>query len=247
MTRLKGLAQIRDAARQAGQGLLDALFPIECAGCGKSGNVICDRCAESLPALVPPFCRVCSVPGDFGLCQPCAETERWFDGIRSPYRYEGAVRKAILALKYGGIKAAAPQLGDMLADYLSANPLGSDAVVPVPMHRARLRERGYNQAGLLAQRVAMRCGVEYRPEMLVRTRAAQPQAGTSNAAERVANVAGSVAAPDGLDLGGRRILLVDDVATTGSTLSECAAALKGAGAESVWCLTFAVAGGGGVV
>ena len=233
----------RKLLEQAGRGLLDTLFPMECVSCGASGNVICGKCAADLPVLRPPFCAICATPGDFARCQRCAESVRQFDGVRAPYRYAGAIRQAILALKYGGVRAGAPQLGDLLEDYLSDNPLPGEIVAPVPMHRRRLRERGYNQAELLARRVAAGGKLRYEKELLLRTRQVEPQAGISSAAQRAVNVAGSIGVSAGLDVNGAGVILVDDVATTGSTLETCAAALKQAGAVSVWCLTLAVAGG----
>lgn len=170
---------------------------------------------------------------------------RQFDGIRAPYRYAGPIRQAVLALKYGGIKAGSAQLGDLLADYLIDNPPpASDAtVIPVPMHRSRKRERGYNQAELLAIRVASRCDLPCEPSALVRIRNTDPQAGIADPNARADNVAGTVAVAPGVNLSGRDIILVDDVATTGSTIDACAAALKQAGARSIWGLTLAVASG----
>ena len=243
MSMIPGTRLFRDLAAQAGRGLLDALFPMECVSCGASGNVICDKCAAVLPLLQSPCCEICSTPGDFARCERCVASERWFDGVRAPYRYAGIIRQAILALKYGGISAAAPQLGDLLADYLSDNPLPGEIVAPVPMHQRRLRERGYNQADLLARRVAARGKLPYEKDLLLRTRQVEPQAGISGAALRAVNVAGSIGVSTGHDVNGARIILIDDVATTGNTLETCAAALKQAGAVSVWCLTLAVAGG----
>ena len=242
MSLMRRLAPVRGLAEQAGRALLDALYPLECAGCGGSSKIICDRCVEDLPLLVPPYCRVCAAYSDFELCQACASSGRRFDGVRAPYRYEGSIRQAILALKYGGIKAAAPQLGDMLAEYLESNPLPGDLMAPVPMHTSRRRERGYNQAELLARRVAGRCDVPYYGDLLARTRQVDPQAGMTSAVSRATNVADSVVVVRPSQVHGRRIILVDDVATTGSTLNACAAALKDAGAASVWCLTLAVVG-----
>ena len=240
---LKRLGPLQGLAEQAGRGVLDALYPLECVGCGGSGRVICDACADDLPELVPPFCRICATPGDFARCQRCAEGVRQFDGIRAPFHYAGAVRQAILALKYGGIRAAAPQLGDLLAGYLDDNPLPGDVLTAVPMHSRRRRERGYNQAELLAVRVARVGNLHYDAGLLRRTRQVEPQAGIDSADQRAVNVAGSVAVSAGKDLNDAAIILVDDVATTGSTLESCATALKQAGAASVWCLTLAVAGG----
>lgn len=230
-------------AEQAGRSLLDALYPLECVGCGGTGRVICEGCAADLPVLKPPFCSVCSVPGNFARCRTCAESVRAFDSIRAPFRYAGTIRQAILALKYGGIKASAPQLGDLLANFLEANPLPGEIVAPVPMHARRLRERGYNQAELLARRVAGRCNLRYEESLLFRTRQVQPQAGIGSAAERAVNVADSIGVSANGEVAGVGIILVDDVATTGSTLETCAIALKRAGAASVWGLTLAVAGG----
>lgn len=243
MPSLPGAGLFRDLAAQAGRGLLDTLYPLECAGCGGAGKVICNKCAADLPALRPPFCAICATPGDFARCQRCAESVRSFDGVRAPYRYAGTIRQAILALKYGGIKASAPQLGDLLAGYLDANPLPGEIIAPVPMHRRRLRERGYNQAELLARRVAAHSKLQYERELLFRTRQVEPQAGIGSAEQRAVNVSGSIAVSAGCDVSGARVILIDDVATTGSTLESCAVALKQAGAASVWGLTLAVAGG----
>lgn len=239
----KGLGPLQGLVEQAGRGILDALYPLECVGCGGTGRVICERCADDLPVLEPPFCRICSAPGNFERCRACTESVRHFDGIRAPFRYDGALRQAILALKYGGIRAAAPQLGDMLANFLEGNPLPGAIVAPVPMHTRRLRERGYNQAELLARRVARHCNLQYEERLLFRTRQVQPQAGVRNAVERAVNVADSIAVSADSEIAGAGIILVDDVATTGSTLETCAAALKQAGATPVWGLTLAVAGG----
>ena len=241
MIMLSRLGPLSGLIEQVGRGLLDAFYPLECVGCGGAGKVICDRCADELPILAAPFCEVCSAPGEWRRCPACAQQQgRHFDGIRAPFIYSGAMRQAILAFKYGGIKAAAPQLGGLLADYLRDNPLPGDVVTAVPMHRRRRRERGYNQAELLARQVSRRCGIRYGGGLLVRSRYVEPQAGTSSSAARAANVVGSAALAGGQDVSGAAVILVDDVATTGSTLETCAQALKAAGAASVWGLTLAV-------
>ena len=244
MSLVQRLAPLGGLAGLAGRTLLDALYPLECVGCGGSGKVICDACVADLPVLGPPFCRVCATPGDFDLCGVCANRMRRFDGVRAPYVYSGPIRAAILALKYSGIKSAAPQLGDSLGAYLDGNPLPGEVLVPVPMHPRRRRERGYNQAELLARRVADVCDLACAPGLLFRTRNVGPQAGTANATQRATNVAGSVGVASAADATGSRIILVDDVATTGNTLETCADALKRAGAASVWGLVLAVASGG---
>ena len=239
----QGLDGLKGLLAQGGRGLIDAVYPLECAGCGRAGQVICDRCCAGLPALLPPFCEVCAVPGDFIRCPPCRDATPSFDGIRAPFLYAGAIRQAVLSFKYGGVRAAAPQLGGMLADYLQDHPLPGDLATAVPMHPRRRRERGYNQAELLAREVSRRNGLAYRGDLLVRSRPVAPQAGTATAAARATNVAGSVALKDARDLAGASVIIVDDVATTGNTLEVCAAVLKAAGAQSVWGLTLAIADG----
>ncbi len=226
----------------AGRSLVDAIYPLECAGCGKTDQIICDRCVAALSILEPPFCRICAAPGLPELCPRCTRTPRHFDGIRAPYHHAGAIRQAIHNFKYDGIRAAAPRLGELMAQFLLNHPLPTDVVTAVPMHPRRLRERGYNQAGLLAHHVAERTGLAEAPTLLQRVRHVNPQAGTAHGAERAANVSGSIALSNEQNISGARILLIDDVATTGSTLDVCAQALKSAGAQSVWGLTLAVAG-----
>ena len=243
MSLFSRIAPLHSLVGLAGRSLLETLYPLECVGCGSAGRVVCDRCAEDLPVLQPPYCRTCAAPGNFARCQTCAESIRQFDGVRAPYRYAGPIRQAILALKYGGIKAGASQLGDLLADYLDANPLPGEIIAPAPMHQRRLRERGYNQAELLARRVAAHSGLRYDAKLLRRARPVEPQAGIGSAAQRAVNVANSVALASGKDVQGVGVIVVDDVSTTGSTLESCAAVLKQAGAASVWGLTLAVAGG----
>jgi ComF family protein len=131
----------------------------------------------------------------------------------------------------------------MMADYWALDPVPVDIMAPVPMHARRFRERGYNQAELLAREVAGRIGLKLEANLLERVNHVSPQAKTASGSERMLNVAGSVAISTEVDLAGMRVLLVDDVATTGSTLDACAAVLKDAGASEVWGLVLAVAGG----
>ena len=157
--------------------------------------------------------------------------ERYFDGIRAPFLHTGVIRQAVHAFKYDGISAAAPQLGSMMVDFLESNPLEIDVVASVPMHPRRRRERGYNQAELLAKEVAQHCGLLLDAGLLTRVKHLPPQATTASMLERTNNVAGSVAVSDGRELTGLRVLLIDDVATTGSTLDACAGVLKRDGGE----------------
>ncbi len=216
---------------------LDLVFPIHCAGCGQEGAVICGECVGDMARLTPPYCRICANPGISGLCQWCAQFARGFDSLRAPYVFEGTIRDAIHRLKYKGERAAAPVLGGFMSEYLERNPSDADVLIPAPLHPRRLRSRGYNQAALLAREVGRRLDVQVRPEVLVRVADPRPQVETRTREERRDNVAGNFVCDT--DLSGITAMLIDDVATTGSTLSECAAALKEAGACKVHALCLA--------
>tara|TARA_B100000378_G_scaffold140835_1_gene113765 strand:- start:1343 stop:1804 length:462 start_codon:yes stop_codon:yes gene_type:complete len=149
---------------------------------------------------------------------------------------EGTVKEAIHNMKYRGLKAAAPELAELLANYLEEHPMPGDVLTPVPLHPRRLRSRGYNQSALLAKELSKKLGLEMNQSLLIRAKNNQPQVSASRD-ERRENVQGSFRCDGRAD--GRTVILVDDVATTGSTLSACAAVLKAAGASSVWCLVLA--------
>lgn len=150
---------------------------------------------------------------------------------------QGAVRELIHRFKYRNLRAAAPELALLLADYLETHPLPSQVMVPVPLHSRRIRNRGYNQAALLARELSELTGLPVDEGLLARRQDALPQVQASGRQQRADNVRGSFEC--NADASGMEVLLIDDVSTTGSTLSECAAVLKEAGAVSVWGLTLA--------
>jgi ComF family protein len=160
------------------------------------------------------------------------------DGIRSPFRFEGAIREAVHRLKYSNLRAIAPDLARFLLDYLESKPLDADIIVPVPLHKKRLRVRGYNQSALLATELGKLAGLPVKETVLVRERYALPQARTNSVEERRANVIG-VFTCRGQGMKGKRVLLVDDVATSGATMNACATALKTGGVAAVWGLALA--------
>jgi competence protein ComFC len=214
-------------------------FPRWCVGCGKSGYLICDSCRQSLNPINPPLCPRCGKPqSSADLCSGCATWQAEIDGIRSAFQFEGVLREAIHQLKYKNIKILATPLARLLSDYLSANPLPADVLVPVPLHPRRLKERGYNQSRLLARELGKLVNLPLVSDCLVRNRHAPPQARTLTLDERRANVIGAFTCRD-QRLKGKQVLLIDDVSTSGATLNACAAALKASGATSVWGLTIA--------
>ena len=226
---------------------LDFVFPIPCAGCGREGGILCAECADGLERLAQPYCRVCAAPGTGGVCRWCLQYLPGFDSLRSPFRFTGPVRDAIHRLKYKGERTAAGPLARLMAEYLELRfgsrspgspwPTAVDALIPTPLHPRRLRSRGYNQSALLAHEIGKSLNLPVREDLLARIRNSRPQVETQSRQERRDNVAGSFACD--ADATGLTALLIDDVATTGSTLSECAAALKRAGAVRVYALTLA--------
>jgi ComF family protein len=148
------------------------------------------------------------------------------------------MRQAIHQLKYKNLRALAGTLAGFLSDYLAANSMLGEVLVPVPLHPKRLRERGYNQSILLAKELGKLAGLPVVEDCLMRKRYALPQARTSTMEERRDNVAGAFACRD-RRLRDKQVLLIDDVSTTGATLDACAAVIKSAGAASMWGLVLA--------
>ena len=218
---------------------LDLLFPRWCLGCGREGSFICSGCSRALPYITPPVCPRCGMPQpDATFCPTCYGREFATDGIRSALRFEGLVRQAVHQFKYRNLRAMSQDLAGLMGDYLTVNHLPGDVLVPVPLHPKRLRERGYNQSALLAEELGQLTGLPVNSHSLSRTRHTPPQARTGSLDERRANIRDVFSCRD-RSLGGRRVILVDDVTTSGATLEACAGALKAAGAVSVWGLTLA--------
>lgn len=220
-----------------GELLIETVYPRRCAGCGRRGRWVCDRCAARLTVFQPPWCPRCGAPeGQPNTRCRCGQLPESLDRVRSTTLYAGWLRQAIIAFKYEGERARADHLGACLVDAVAAL-LPADALVPVPLHQRRLRERGYNQAALLAHRVSAVVGVPVT-EALIRTRPTPQQVGL-DAARRQANVRGAFAAAPGAEVDGLRFILIDDVLTTGATLGACAEVLRVAGAASVAAATLA--------
>ena len=221
------------------QAFLDVLFPPRCVACGREGTFLCPGCREAMPRALPPRCPLCWQPERRGeACGRCARTRPAFAGARSLYVFQGPVREAVHALKYNHLSALARPMGELMAAYLKTEELPVDLVVPVPLFGRRQRLRGYNQSALLARELARLDGLPLAERSLSRRRDTPPQARSVDAEARRRNVAGAFAA-DGRRVDGRRVLLIDDVMTTGATLDACAQALRQGGAASVWALTFA--------
>lgn len=222
-----------------GEIALDILFPKWCVACRQRGDFICQVCRKSLVRVSEPLCPRCGRPQISGiLCPGCVSWSAAVDGIRAPFRFDGVIRQAVYELKYHNIRALAEPLARLINDYLISNPLPGEILVPVPLHRKRLRERGYNQSGLLAKELGKLANLPVVDDCLVRQKHTSPQARTAAVAERHSNVDGAFIC-SGSDVHGKAVLLIDDVATSGATLNAAAIALKAAGASSVWGLALA--------
>jgi ComF family protein len=212
--------------------LLDVLFPRRCAGCAGAGWPFCGDCAAALSALAPPWCARCGLPWPrpCARCPACPPDE--LDGARAAFLYDGPARRAIHRLKFSGWRGVGEALGRAMA---ATDPPPADAVVWIPLARRRLAERGYDQARALAVAVARDLGLPtVRP--VRRAVATAPQARRA-AAERRRSMRGAFR-PTGRPCP-PRVLLVDDVLTTGATAAACASALRAAGARSVFLVVAA--------
>jgi ComF family protein len=214
------------------RSVLDVLFPMRCAGCAEGPWPFCPRCRTEVVALIEPSCVRCGVPAEEELasCRHCPPPE--LASARAPFLYSGSVRRALLRLKFDGWRAVAEALGRPMA---AVNAFEADAITWVPLSPARRAARGYDQAGALARVVARELGVACR-SMLLRTIDTPPQTRRTGDERRRAMRGAFQAvgrAPPG------RVLVIDDVLTTGATAAECARVLAGAGAAEIGVLTAA--------
>lgn len=234
--------------RHASTFLLDLLLPPRCAGCGASvteAAALCGDCWSAIQFLSPPACSRCAYPFEYEvagatLCAACRAAPPVFDRARAVLRYDQGCREMLLAFKHADRTDLAPVFGRWLARAGAELLAEADVVTPVPLHWTRLFVRRYNQAALLAKHAAAEADRRFLPDVLTRRRPTPPQ--RSGRAARARNVAGAfaVALRRRAAVEGRRILLVDDVRTTGATLDACARALKAVGAKGVDVLTLAL-------
>lgn len=228
--------------------MVSLLYPPACVICSAdvtSRKYLCGECETKLVRIKPPFCSKCSEPFQGAITNPfncanCAHRTLYFENAVSAFRSGGILRRVILDFKY----RRQIHLRHLVASWLFAaldddrlRVREFDLIIPVPLHPARERERGFNQAALLAELLSARMSIPARP-VLERTRYTTTQTAFDRA-ERMENLRGAFRLRKNADVRQRRILLIDDVLTTGSTLSECARVLRRGGARSVHAATAA--------
>lgn len=227
--------------------ILDLLFPPQCCGCGVTGMILCVLCAGAL-VRIPPQCFVCHawVPGTESAppgrtckrCRPHSAVYAFF----SPFSYQqDAMRELVHTLKYRRNREVASLFADMLAAHLADMriALPKDAVlVPVPLHKTRERERGFNQSWLIAKLLGEKLGVEVGRDALRKIKKTMPQMVLLRE-ERLRNLTDTFTVRNPLAVRGKTIALIDDVKTTGATLEEASRVLKQAGANQIWAITVA--------
>ncbi len=216
---------------------LELLFPLYCLGCQREGAFICPDCVPKLKRLERPYCQRCAQPAPGPTCRRCLDEPLAVDSIRAPYLFEGTVREAVHRLKYRRQRSAAAPLAQLMAEPLLVDRAPVDLATPVPLHPARLRDRGYNQSFLLARETGRILGIPVQDGLLSRVKNSPPQVDARSREQRKDNVADSFECRGPVQ--DRSVLLIDDVATTGSTLAECAAVLKSNGAKAVHALVLA--------
>lgn len=234
---------------------LDLLYPPRCVICRSflrtdessepDSLSLCSSCLSGFSRLVSPACPICSRPFLSGIkedhvCEECLRKRPFFDKTVSPYLYDGRIMDAIHQFKYKGKPHIARTLGPLLASFGEQWLAGEKdlVIMPVPLHRKRLRQRGFNQSLLLARYVARRLKGSIDFMSLHRIKDTAVQTGLKRD-QRIRNVRKAFKVLERNAVRGKKILLVDDVATTGSTLNECAKVLKKAGCDKVYGLVLA--------
>jgi len=229
--------------------LLDFLFPPLCHVCKKfiadAGTLhICSSCREQMLAPAHPLCTVCGIPfdgaGDDHCCSSCLKNPPSFDAARAAIIHDGPGRNLIHAFKYNAKTHLRRPLAllavENVTDFVAVRR--PDLIIPVPLHVKRLRSRGFNQAVLLGEMLAREWGIPLQRRAMKRVRWTEPQINLT-ADQRRENVKGAFTVADVALVAGKRVLLVDDVITTGSTVEECSRMLKRAGAAEVLVVTVA--------
>ena len=224
--------------------ILDLIFPKRCVNCGRFGQYICATCRRLVRpiAINESICPVCERSAIDGATHPRCKSRYSLDGLTVFFHYDGPIRHAVKSLKYRHVSDLALEFVSLIPSVLLSHiqtVIGGQAtLIPIPLHTARLRARGYNQAEVLGRIVALRLLMPIHTDILYRTRATVPQVATKSRKERLRNMNGVFGLKQ-VSIAGKTIVLFDDVFTTGATMRSAAQVLKKHGAKRVWAITMA--------
>jgi len=234
------MALLTDILAKSWSGVLGQVLPSRCGVCHRSGYFLCIDCQTALSPASGLRCGRCWQPYGGGICPRCEEYGAECTAIRACFRHQDGARQLVTAVKYRGQYALVEAMAALMAERWRAERLSADVVAAVPLHHRRERERGFNQSALLASGLAQRLSLPHNRSALRRIRSTAPQVRTRSERERRENVYHAFTCTDD-SLQGSRVLLVDDVTTTGATLGACASALFEGGAAAVFGFAFAIA------
>jgi ComF family protein len=238
-------ATLPSALRKLGRAVIDGVLPPRCLACGatvENVDALCGQCWAAITFFAPPWCAICGLPfphpmGDDAICADCARQRPSWDRARAVLRYDRHSRRLVLMLKHGDQTHLAGAFGRWM-HRAGGELLAADLLLPVPLHWTRLLGRRFNQSALLAQAIHGAGGPPVAADWLVRRRRT-PSQGTLGPLARARNVRGAFALRRGRSVAGKRVVLIDDVLTTGATAEECARVLRRAGAAHVAVLVLA--------
>ncbi|SDJ90963.1 ComF family protein [Natronincola ferrireducens] len=242
---MKLLAQLMDYT----EALLDFIYPthINCITCngylgGEGKYGLCSPCLKKITFITDNSCRKCSKPlstmEDLDICGDCRDTQYAFDRVIAVVEYEGIIQKLVFRLKYQDATYLARHMALMMTDVLKKEEIAADVILAVPLYPQKEKQRGYNQAHLLAKYISKNMGIDYKKHQLVRIKNTEVMHNLSRR-QRRQNVSKAFHIRDGNFLVDKTILLVDDIFTSGATAEACSKVVIEAGARSVVVVTFA--------
>ena len=235
---------------ETSDAVLNLIFPIYCQGCGvklsyDNKRYLCEGCFKNIKLKSPPLCIKCgkSVSGDKeskSLCAECLNRNYHFAAAWQCCEYEGLIKELIHKFKYNGKLLLKGVLGEILCGFAKSriDYKRVDAIVAVPMHRANFVKRGFNQAAILSEILSKSLDIPFLDKCLSKIKNTKQQV-SLNRNERSLNIRDAFCVKKGADIKGKRLLLVDDVFTTGATVDECSKVLNAQGAKAVWVLVLA--------
>lgn len=228
--------------------VLDVFFPNKCINCGKTGDFLCKNCLNLISSLDLGKCLFCNKECELQICEKCS-LNKYFDGVFCIFSYK-KIKNLIKDMKYNGFYDICRFFGEILGDFYIKNNISSYfgssniLLIPVPMHKKRVKKRGYNQAFKISEAFSNKTKIDIYDKILLRTKNTVKQA-TLSEKERKENLKGvfdcNLKNLSKIDIKNSTVLLLDDVITTGSTLTECSICLRGYGFEKIYVIAIAKA------